>query len=94
MDDQHYTPSSSWKRHLTSYTGSKDEDRAEFIQNLAKAVEELRRGHEAKIRSQLKSISGQNLTAEKRTWLRNSSPDYQSVYRADVHAKHQCAHYV
>ncbi|KAK3233972.1 hypothetical protein CYMTET_55752 [Cymbomonas tetramitiformis] len=72
--------SSSWKRFLTSYTGAKDEDRAEFIQNLARAVEELRRTHEASVRAKLKSFTGQSLSPEKRAWIRNSWPDYQAIW--------------
>ncbi|KAK3277909.1 hypothetical protein CYMTET_14118 [Cymbomonas tetramitiformis] len=72
--------SSSWKRYLTPYTGTKDEDRSEFIQNLARAVEELRRTHEASVRAKLKSFTGQNLSAEKRTWIKNSWPDYQAIW--------------
>ncbi|KAK3253430.1 hypothetical protein CYMTET_37320 [Cymbomonas tetramitiformis] len=72
--------SSSWKRFLTSYTGAKDEDRAEFIQNLARAVEELRRTHEASLRAKLKSFTCQSLSPEKRAWIRNSWPDYQAMW--------------
>ena len=66
MDGLESGSSSSWKRFLTPYTGSKDEDSAEFIQNLARAVEELRRVHEAKVGAQLKSFMGQSLSQEKR----------------------------
>ncbi|KAK3240385.1 hypothetical protein CYMTET_49747 [Cymbomonas tetramitiformis] len=79
-DTDETSSSSSWKRCLTSYTGAKDEDRSEFIQNLARAVEELRRTHEATVRAKLKSFTGQALSADKRAWIRNSWPDYQAIW--------------
>ncbi|KAK3252585.1 hypothetical protein CYMTET_38118 [Cymbomonas tetramitiformis] len=79
-DTYETSSSSSWKRFLTSYTGAKDEDRSEFIQNLARAVEELRRTHEASVRAKLKSFTGQALSADKRAWIRNSWPDYQAIW--------------
>ncbi|KAK3265108.1 hypothetical protein CYMTET_26189 [Cymbomonas tetramitiformis] len=64
-----------------SYTCSKDEDRAAFIRHFVDYVERaVKRSHESKVRRQIKTAAFQALTAEQKQALKDSKPDYRSIW--------------
>ncbi|KAK3264709.1 hypothetical protein CYMTET_26565 [Cymbomonas tetramitiformis] len=62
-----------------SYIGSKEEERALFLQKFAQACEEYQRAHGSRIRKQVRSVSGHDMTLAQRTALKKSQPDWQTI---------------
>ncbi|KAK3282059.1 hypothetical protein CYMTET_10187 [Cymbomonas tetramitiformis] len=63
-----------------SYTGGKNEDRVAFVRRFVELVGRVQRAHESKIRRQTKTAAFQGLSAEQKQALRDSQPDYRSIW--------------
>ncbi|KAK3281563.1 hypothetical protein CYMTET_10652 [Cymbomonas tetramitiformis] len=65
---------------LPSYTGTKEEDRPKFLRDFALLCENFRRQHDASIRKRLRSVAGVNLTDVQKQILRDTPPDWQTLW--------------
>ena len=78
--DDHKTRAGGLPSSLPKCTGSKDEDRGNFVQKFVSMVEDFKRAHEARIRKQLKTVQGVTMTPDQRARLQRTQPDYRTLY--------------
>ncbi|KAK3238009.1 hypothetical protein CYMTET_51946 [Cymbomonas tetramitiformis] len=62
------------------YTGGKNEDRAAFIRRFVEFVAKEQRAHESRVRRQMRSAAFHGLTPQAKKALRDSQPDYRSLW--------------
>ncbi|KAK3286880.1 hypothetical protein CYMTET_5596 [Cymbomonas tetramitiformis] len=62
------------------YTGGKNEDRALFIRRFVEMVGKVQRAHESRVRRHMRSATFQGLIPQAKKALRESKPDYRSLW--------------
>ncbi|KAK3237973.1 hypothetical protein CYMTET_51982 [Cymbomonas tetramitiformis] len=80
MDSSESVKIFSYLGKLPKYTGTKNENRPNFVQDFVLLCETIRRQHDASIRSKSRSVAGAQMTDAHETLLRNTQPDWQMVW--------------